>query len=303
MPYATKSDNLCTVDGKVYISDYQRPGILEYTPETDTWEDLPTPTRAHGMVSHNGKLTLVGGLTNESSYSSKIRVWDSDSKQWTEPYPPMTSEQIKMECASYLHYLIIAGGKKTAFEITRSVEILDTKSGLWFEVPTLLYNTRRYITSMTMIGESLCASFTHPDPFKRIMGTKDQLWKVSLPTLISHILQGKDHDTSIWEKIPERIGMIKCRTVFSIGNMLLTVGGYSEGFFAPRPYADIYLFNPHTNEWVKIGELPEPRYSCACTLLPSGKLLVAGGQGDYNSLLPTVYTATISGSYFEPVHF
>ena len=65
----------------------------------------------------------------------------------------------------------------------------------------------------------------------------------------------------------------------------------------------LHLFNPHTNKWLKIGELPEPRLFCACTVLPSGKLLVAGGQGNGDCLLPTVYTATIDGSYFEPVHF
>ena len=117
MPYATKSDNLCIVDGKVYISDYQRPSILEYNPDTDTWMTLSTPTIRHGMVSHNGKLTLVGGLTNESTShnplaTSKIRVWDSNSKQWTEPYPPMTIERAEVECASCLHYLIIASVKE-----------------------------------------------------------------------------------------------------------------------------------------------------------------------------------------------
>ena len=43
-----------------------------------------------------------------------------------------------------------------------------------------------------------------------------------------------------------------------------------------RPSADIHLFNPHMNQWLKMGELPESRMSCTCTVLPSGKLLVAG---------------------------
>jgi hypothetical protein len=148
-----------------------------------------------------------------------------------------------------------------------------------------------------MIGDSLYVSF----PSQSIASNCMCLWRVSLPTLISHTLQGKNHDTSIWEKMPDVPHYNT--TLFSIGNMLLAAGGDRGSIFTYKASPDIHLFNPHTNKWLKIGELPEPRSSCACTLLPSGKLLVAGGQGDRKCLLSTVYTATITGSYFKPVHF
>ena len=159
MPYATSFDNLCIINGKVYISECQRHSILEYNPDTDTWMDLPTPTKGHGMVSHNGKLTLVGGLAKKStSHTSKIHVWDSDSKQWTEPYPPMTSGWAKVGCASYLHYLIIARFSERSVEIfgITDVEILDTKSGQWFEAQPIPCN-QPFIQPVT-IGESLFIS-------------------------------------------------------------------------------------------------------------------------------------------------
>jgi hypothetical protein len=304
LPYATNFDKLCIVDGKVYVSESQRPGILEYNPDTDAWVDLPTPTKGHGMVSHNGKLTLVGGLTNESrlaSLTSKIQVWDSDSKQWTEPYPPMTIEQTKVDCASYQHYLIIVGWRKLnkLFGTTTSVEILDTKSGQWFKAPPMLQPKYYFSGIQSMvIGKSLYINFMLPS---LVYDNINFLWRVSLPTLISHTIQGKHHVTSILKKMPNVPHYHTA--LFSIGNMLLTAGGLSIGLFTDKTTPDIHLFNPHTNKWLKIGELPEPRSSCACTVLPSGKLLVAGGQGNGKHLLPTVYTATIAGSYFEPVHF
>ncbi len=101
-------------------------------------------------------------------------------------------------------------------------------------------------------------------------------------------------------------------TLFSIGNMLLTAGGTPGGSVSAvlsvmyikkdKPCADIHLFNPHTNQWLKISELPEPRSGCACTVLPSGKLLVAGGEGVTRAtanIVHTVYTAIIAGSYFD----
>ena len=311
MPYATNFDNLCIINGKVYISECQRHSILEYNPDADTWVDLPTPTKGHGMVSHNGKLTLVGGLAKKStSRSSKIRVWDSDSKQWTEPYPPMTSGWAEVVCASYLHYLIIArfSGESVGHEVFEimitDVEILDTRSGQWFEAPPMPCN--RPLIQPVTIGESLFISsmvktVAAPMYTSATWYPDHVLWRVSLPTLISHAVQGKDRDISIWERLP---GVpYDLTTLFSIGNMLLAAGGECGsrllGFLGSRSYkssADIHLFNPHLNQWLKISELPEPRFSCACTLLPSGKLLVAGGYGDRKCPLPTVYTATIARS-------
>ena len=62
--------------------------------------------------------------------------------------------------------------------------------------------------------------------------------------------------------------------------------------------ADIRLYNPdpHASQWVKVGELPEVMYDCACTTLPSGRLFVAGGLSGVKGrqkLVNSVYTAKI----------
>ena len=40
----------------------------------------------------------------------------------------------------------------------------------------------------------------------------------------------------------------------------------------------IYAYQPATNDWKKVGDLPFPRSYCSCTLLPSGEILVIGGR-------------------------
>ena len=304
LPYGITTANSCIVNGKMYINTGGGK-ILEYTPETDTWVELPAPTTQHGMLSLNGKLTLVGGVRNESTSSRSIRVWDSNSKQWTKPYPPMPMGKNDLGCASYKHYLIVAGGVlEGKLQSTTSVEILDTKSGQWFKAPPMMYNGRNI--QSTVIGQSLFFLFT----YRGIATASKSLLRVSLPTLISHTLQGKNRDTSIWEKMPD-VPLYQT-ALFSIGNMLLTAGGNHSGTVGnllsmmhvkdTKISADIHLFNPHTNQWLKIGEQPESGMECACTVLPSGKVLVAGGEGVIRvsgNVLSTVYTATISGSYFE----
>lgn len=307
-PYGTRIENICIINGKVCITG--RCIIFEYTPETDTWVKLPTPTEDHGMVSLNGKLTLVGGV-KKGFNSHEIQVWDSDSKQWTQPYPSMPMARRLPGCATYQHYLVIAGGfvEPGQFQSsTTSVEILDTKSGQWYKAPPMMYNGA-HIQSV-LIGQSLYFQLRY-----RGMATASKsLLRVSLPTLISHAMQGNNRDTSIWEKMPDV--PFYWTTLFLIGNMLLAAGGNPSGTVGAvlsvfhiksnESIADIYLFNPHTNQWLKIGELPERGMWCACTVLPSGKLLVAGGEDvtkmDFG-MLSTVYTATISGSYFEPPHY
>ena len=39
----------------------------------------------------------------------------------------------------------------------------------------------------------------------------------------------------------------------------------------------IHAYQPATNNWIKVGDLPCPQYACSSTLLPSGKILIAGG--------------------------
>ena len=313
LPYGAEVVSVCIINGKVYINANEK-NILEYTPETDTWVELPTPTtKEYGMLSHNGKLTLVGGLLKEADFKHPpvIQVWDDDIKQWTEPYPQMPMGRRDLGCASYQHYLIVAGGTKDEqLQSTTSVEILDTKSGRWFKAPSMKYNGTDI--QSVIIGQSLYFFFS----LRGILTYSKSLLRVSLPTLISHTLQGKNRDTSIWEKMPD-VPLYQT-TLFSIGNMLPTAGGSHDGTVSTmasalhikkniKPSPDIHLFNPHTNQWLKIGEFPESRMACACTVLPSGKLLVAGGavsvSGTKAGTLYTVYTASITGSYFDPSHF
>ena len=313
LPCSISAAHSCTVNGKVYISTYES-NIFEYTHETDTWVKLPALTKYHGMLSLNGKLTLVGGVRKESTINldclRMIQVWDSNSKQWTKLYSPLQMGRCKVGCANYKHYLIVAGGViEGKLQSTTSVEILNTKSGQWFKAPPMMYNGEDIRS--TIIGQSLYFLF-----LSRGMTTASKsLLRVHLPTLISHTLQGKNRDTSIWEKMPDV--PLYYSTLFSIGNMLLTAGGNSSGMAGAllstlhiknnESNVDIHLFNPHTNQWLKIGDLPEPAMECACCVLPSGKLLVAGGERvstmSGSGGLSTVYTATIAGSFFEPPHY
>ena len=115
-----------------------------------------------------------------------IQVWDSKIKQWTKPYPPMLIGRSYPGCASYQHYLIVAGGNiEGLIQTTTSVDILDTKSGQWFKAPPMMYNGTNI--QSVIIGQSLYLLIT----LRGMTTSSKSLLRVSLPILISRTLQGK----------------------------------------------------------------------------------------------------------------
>ena len=288
------------VNGKVYVSDSDG-YVLEYTPEIDHWTELATPSIQYGFVSLNGEIALVSGKERRTNqYTCTIHVWDGEIQQWTEPYPPLPAAREFPGCACYQHYLIIAGGViATQLHSSKSVDVLDTKSGQWYKAPPMPQDGK-YIQSV-VVGQTLYLFYR----FQGALTSSKGIVRVSLPTLVTHAIQDKNQNPSIWEKLPDVPHYHS--TLFLIGNMLLAAGGSSGGTAKTlltgrgKGIADIHLFNPHTNMWVKVVELPGARFSPACIMLPSGELLVAGGgyvaKISSSVYLSTVYTATISGYY------
>ena len=117
------------------------------------------------------------------------------------------------------------------------------------------------------------------DELYLVGGTLTTTLVVSLPDLVS---TDSANTAKSWRTLPtpplERSAAITC----TLHGALLAVGGCHGN---DRSTA-IHAYQPATNNWKQVGELPTARSSCACTLLPSGELLVAGGY-DSNGKLTT----------------
>ncbi len=71
----------------------------------------------------------------------------------------------------------------------------------------------------------------------------------------------------------------------SIRRSLLAVGGQDD---RDNPSSSIHLYQPDTRRWVNVGDLPTARYYSTCSALPSGEVIVAGGQIDKPIKIQTV---------------
>ena len=91
-------------------------------------------------------------------------------------------------------------------------------------------------------------------------------------------------------------------TVLSTGDVLVTGGTGtsgvpSRGSQTVRPTATAELFHPGTGRWTKVGSMRIPRFEHTASLLPDGRVLIAGGIGMRRGTVVPVASAEV----FDPV--
>ena len=294
MPIGVAAAKTVTINGKVYLGYGEH--ILEYTPENDEWVELPEPpVEDFDLAVLNNQLVLVGGIelstgkrTNDMKKetvdsdsdeesdndeseteltTNKLTVFDTSSRQWVHPYPPMATARSYPSAIVYQHYLIVAGGNDDDGNSLSTVEVLDSVNSKFYaaeqlpitctEVTVVVISTNAYLLGGISDGERTKAFLT-----------------VSLPALIYKATsQSKEVDTpTSWKTLSD--SPLYLTAPFTSHHRLLAAGGEDD---SKEDSSHIYCYNPVTNQWEKVGDLPEPRWRCSCVVLPSTELLVVGG--------------------------
>ncbi|XP_064389639.1 uncharacterized protein LOC135337607 [Halichondria panicea] len=232
--------------------------------EQDQWTKLPEYTaKWFGMTSLANRLVLVGGRDpRNNTPSNQLSVLESG--EWTHPYPPMNIARQSSTAVSFNNHIIVAGGRDGDGRIS-SVEVLDVASRRWY-IAQSLPNSRSELKS-TLIGNTLylMGGYDHTGPTKTVH-------HVHLNELIAKALSNSDTPT-LWQTLEEV--PLELSAPLSIGRSLLAVGGANDRV---NPSSSIHLYQPDTRRWLKVGDLPTVRYCCTCSVLPSGEVIVAGGQ-------------------------
>ncbi|XP_064389635.1 uncharacterized protein LOC135337606 isoform X1 [Halichondria panicea] len=232
--------------------------------EQDQWTKLPEYTaKWFGMTSLANRLVLVGGRDpRNNTPSNQLSVLESG--EWTHPYPPMNIARQSSTAVSFNNHIIVAGGRDGDGRIS-SVEVLDVASRRWY-IAQSLPNSRSELKS-TLIGNTLylMGGYDHTGPTKTVH-------HVDFNELIAKALSNSDTPT-LWQTLEEV--PLELSAPLSIGRSLLAVGGANDRV---NPSSSIHLYHPDTRRWLKVGDLPTARYCCTCSVLPSGEVIVAGGQ-------------------------
>lgn len=239
--------------------------VYEYRPQEDRWLRLPQYECVYfSMTILNQKLILVGGLNASTlQETNQVAVWETEgvSQGWTHPYPPMITPRDCPAIATYDRRLVVAGGRGSG-DYLATVEVLDTTSHQWLSTSPLpmkccdmtsaIIQDELFLLGGTLTTEAFVVSLPnimHTNASSATTKTSNQ-WRTLLPPPLE------------WS------------TAIALQGSLLAIGGRHHGNHCSTA---IHLYQPSTNSWHNVGDLPTPRTACSCALLPSGEILVVGG--------------------------
>ena len=254
-----------TATGSLLPSDDDHT-VYQYHPPTDQWVPLPRYECVwFAMATLTNKLMLVGGYNTSTppyKVTNQIAVWDTEgmSRGWTHPYPPMPTPRHSPAVATHDKRLVVAGGDGDGGPLA-TVEVLDTTSRQWLSTSPLpvkcssmtsaIVNQELYLLGGTLTTDTLV---------------------VSLPEITrSSVNSATTNRSAQWRKLPTP--PLERSAAISVQGSVVAIGGLHGNTSSTA----IHVYQPVTNNWKKVGDLPSPRDCCTSTLLPSGEILVAGG--------------------------
>lgn len=236
--------------------------IQEFDLTTGRWsQTLRTPLGYFAMTSFNGQLVLVGGMM---PFSDRILVLNTASRQWEQPYPKLPTGRRYLAATSYQHYLIAACGRSRFTRDLNKVEILDATQIKWYTAESV--PVRACAMSSCRSGDTWYLSGEWVDD-------KPHVFSVSLPALIAQAKQQPKSKTAtppVWQELT--CPPIKFPALTVIQNSLFIMGG--------KESKNIFHYNSQSKQWMIAGELPVSLVHHFCTVLPSGSLLLGGGQNE-----------------------
>ena len=252
-------DQPVALNGRLYVRGRTRETrtVLEYTPDSDQWAGLPPPpVESFTIATLRGQLLAVGGEDKcTGKKTNQILKFD---EQWIQTYAAMPTAVTTPAVMGYHDHLIVAGGLGSSDYIP-DVNILNTTSNKW-KTAQPLPSTDYYCLVLIEDIMYLVGQYTQT------------VLRAHVPTLISGAESG------VWVRV---LTVMYCSSPVAIGNTLLTVGGSESVDGIDTTIVQVY--SPTTNQWTRVGDLPEPMAYCHCTVL-SNQLFV---------LTRSVYVATM----------
>ena len=240
--------------------------VMTYDISAGKWATLPPySTCWFAMTAIDNNLVLVGGQESNGVRSKVLGVWSEDSKKWTHPYPDMTTPRSSCSAVVYKQYLVVPGGWGAGGRLS-SVEVMNTDTKQWYAGPP---TPIAWSQMKTVIVDDMCYSMGGV-----IEGVyTNKVYSVSLPALVSQLdSDSSAKDTQTWKELPRL--PVTHAIPLSIRGSLLAVGGLDKD---GKPVSALHLYQPDAGQWVKVTDMPTPRYDCTCITISNNKLLVFGG--------------------------
>ena len=271
------------LNNKVYVGegddtddDTPSSNIYTYDPTMDTWETLQIPTRYSALTTYHNKLLLVGGWeVSTGETTNQLWVFEEGEQTWTQTLPPMPTRRCNASAVSTRDHLIVAGGYTYSAGPLNTVEVFDGQQWVTADPLPCCYSMQS----------------TSHDGHYYLMGGSEQGTSVFYTSLQSLVDKATQHpptsptntdQPSVWKTLPDTLHKYSSTTIF--GGALVAVGGYPN-------QSSLHLFSPLTQSWLPAGEMPVGVASTSTATLPTGEMMVIGGETRETLFSPLVYKA------------
>ena len=271
------------VKGSVVYFMNREGQIFSYYMISKSWISNKIPPPPYGDSSSlaviSDELTAIGGRDTENFKpfdTNKLFTLHESHKTctWVETFPPMPTRRSRTTTITSNDYLLVAGGD-TYVRVTynTTVEVMNIKRRVWSTVASLPHPYR--YASGTICGDQLY-----------MLGGLDDNGKTKsvLTCSLTELLHTSSLSSSIWHRVADAPAYYS--TSAAVNGELLAVGGLDE---RNKPTSTIHQYNPTTDSWDLISNMPTARYQCLIAVLPINEMMVVGG----NSNPFTVEIATI----------
>jgi LPXTG-site transpeptidase (sortase) family protein len=209
----------------------------------------------------NGKVLVVGGRTDLSTYLSSAELYDPSTGTWLNTGSLITRRSNHTATLLSNGKVLVTGGGNNSSGSLSSAELYNPTTGTWTATGSLNHIHNSHTATILPNGKVLVA------------GGED----FGDPT--SNIAELYDPDTEIWTETGSMNVARRFHTATLLPNgRVLVAGGDDDPIFL---YTSAELYDPSTGIWTATGSLNNTHYNHTATLLDNGKVLVAGGYGSY----------------------
>ena len=288
-------------DGRVLVAGGRGPGLGSlnsaelYDGVGGKWSvtgSLVKPRVMHtATLLPNGKVLVVGGDTSAAppdfGRGNTAELYDPATGTWTLTGSMGTTRSWHTATLLQDGRVLVAGGFNS--DNVKTAELYDPATGTW--MPTGDLNVARYGHTATLLpdGSVLIAKGSNDGDLAFTLWSAERY----------------DPTSGTWSLIddPTRYASVDHTATLLSDGKVLFAGGYlgNYGSGNPTTVGLSELFDPANDTWEIVGNLNEARESHTATLLPDGKVLVAGGF-DWNIRLYRYATELSSGTeLYDPV--